>query len=253
MTDYDWVFNGIRPQWIISQDDTNWPQMTLHCIAYADDTYPTPKAAIDVFREMGCLKITNKPTQSGGTDVEPSIDGSIIPIYDGDTSYLGALYRPQVTASPNNENGDIYFDLIFELAMVNRTIIPDTPNPPDITKPYNLITTGFSRKINTIGVEEQLLGTFTFFWDGKGHVYVASDWNADPTTDRINIDDELIVTNSEGASFSRSCNAGNHYMPGPDIEITSFLEQGDNEISFLIKDIYGSMIGCGFLFVIQTD
>ena len=250
---YNWIINGIQPFNIETVDTSSWPKVTLHCAShYTDSRYDTPMDEIRIYEAMSCLSITNTPTQSGGTDVETSMDGTLIPISDGTTTWLGALYPLSYTVD-DMSNTLIKFDLVIELAIVNKTIIPDTPTPPDITKPYNLITQGYKNKISTMGVETDLLGQFTFNWDGTGHVYVASDWQADPATDSICIDDELIVTNSEGASFSRSCNAGNVYRCGADIEITSFLTEGDNELAFEIHDIYGGAIGCGPLFVIQTS
>ena len=246
-----WIINGLSPRWISSVDLTAFPKVTIHCASYPDNKYPEPIDEINAFKSMACNSITNEPTQSGGTDIETSMDGSIIPISDGISTWLGALHIPTW-----NEDEMVHilieYDLVLELSLVNKDIVPDTPNPPDITKPYNLITNGYAKKINTIGTETDLLGSFTFYWDGTGRVYVASDWQANPETDLISIDDELIVTNKDGISFTRSCNAGNHYAPGPDIELTSFLEEGDNQISFKIKDLYGSKIGCGPLFLIQV-
>ena len=259
MTEYDWIFNGLRPQWIINQDDTNWPQMTLHCIAYADDNYATPKEAIDAFRAMASLKVTNEITNSGGSDVQTSLDGETIPIFDGETNYMGALYMPQVTSSPIVENGDILFDLIFELKMVNKDILPVTPSDTAST-PYNLITTGYRYRITTVNVATRFLGTFTFNWDGVGHVYIASDWLANISTDKINIDDAITVVNGDGTTLTVRYGGGafpgepggNNSTSGPPLDITSLLSEGSNQLSIGIKDIYGTMLGCGPLFMVQV-
>ncbi|MBZ2166291.1 hypothetical protein [Methanobacterium spitsbergense] len=253
MDNLDWIFNGLRPYWIQSMDDSSFPQITLHCAAYYEDSrYETPLDEIKAFKEMACLKITNEITESGGSDLQASIDGPIIPISDGIDNWLGALYYPKY--GPDEFAMElIEFDLIFELQLVNKEVIPDPLTTPDTTKPYNLITQGYTYLINTVGTATQYLGTFTFNWDGIGRVYVASDWQADPATDLINIDDQLIVSNADGNSFERSCNAGNHYAPGPDIEVTSLLHEGINELTFTIKDIYGGKIGCGYLFLIQVN
>ncbi|MCE7698691.1 MAG: hypothetical protein K8E24_007600 [Methanobacterium paludis] len=206
---------------------------------------------------MACNSITNEPNMTGGTVLETSIDGQIIPISDGIDSWLGALYYPQYTPDDMSETL-IKFDLIFELQLVNKEIIPDAPNTPTEDKPYNLITYGYSYKINTTNEATQLLGTFTFNWDGTGKVYIASDWLADPSTDVIHIDDAIIVTNADGAKISRTYGGG-VYTPGvpngttgPDLEITSLLSEGSNEITIGIKDIYGDYLSCGTLFMIQV-
>jgi hypothetical protein len=251
MAMYDWVFNGHRPQFISKQDMKGFPKVSLHCRAYPDEVYDTAEDAIKVFTDMSALKVTNELTESGGTDLQCSIDGSIIPISDGVNNWLGVLHRPEYSVD-ELAYGRIDFDLTFELQLVNKEIIPDPLSTPDTTKPYNLITQGYSYDIQTVGSATQLLGTFTFNWDGTGRVYVASDWQADPATDLIDIDDQLIVSNGDGDSFERSCNAGNHYAPGPDIEVTALLHEGINELTFTIKDIYGAKIGCGPLFMIQV-
>jgi hypothetical protein len=251
---HDWTINGIKPFNIESMDDTAFPKITLHCAAhYTDDRYDTPMDEINAFKAMACNKITNEPTQSGGTDVQTSMDNTIIPISNGTDNWLGALCYPQYTPD-NMAETLIEFDLILELALVNTSIIPDTPNPPDITKPYNLITNGYSYNIGNSGVASQLLGSFSFNWDGTGHIYVASDWQADPETDVINIDDKIIITNEEGttieATYGRETPTPG--TDGPDLNITSLLVEGENQITVTIVDVYGTHMGCGPLFMIQT-
>jgi len=263
MVEYDWVFNGLRPQWIMTEDKSNYPKIVLHCLAYPDATYTTAKKAIEAFEAMSALKITNELTWSGGSDLQPSIDGEIIPISDGVTNYMGALYRPNYSVKefrqlPDYEGAIIEFDLSFELQIVNKDIIPDSPTT-DVTTPYNMITSGYSYTVVGAGQATQYLGTFTFNWDGKGSVWICSDWLVtNPSTDIITIDDAIVVTNADGATIQRTYGGG-VYTPGnpngivgPALNITSLLNEGSNQLSIGIKDIYGNRLACGPLFMVQV-
>jgi hypothetical protein len=114
-----------------------------------------------------------------------------------------------------------------------------------------LITRGYDRPINTRGVETDTIATVNYNWDGIGKIYISSSYCADPLVDKILIDDQLIVTNSNGQSVSVSNPAGLDVEGAPDLEITSLLIKGDNTLTFEIHDIIGVSIGCAPLFLIQ--
>jgi hypothetical protein len=251
--DFNWTINGKTPRWIVSIDDNNFPKMTLHCASYPDETYTYPIDEIQAFKAMACLKITNEVTDSGGTDLQTSIDGSTVPISNGVDNWLGALYYPQYSPDDMSDNL-IKFDLIFELGLVNKEIIPDPETGEDTTRPYNLITNGYNYTVTGRGDATQYLGTFTFNWDGTGQVYICSDWLAEIATDIIMIDDKIIITNADDESIEVTYGHDDPYSinGGPPIEITSLLVEGDNEITFGIEDLYGIELGCGPLFMVQV-
>ncbi|MCE7699510.1 MAG: hypothetical protein K8E24_012135 [Methanobacterium paludis] len=252
MADITWVINGVQPFKVMNADVTAFPKITLHCAAhYTDARYDSPIEEIRTYKSMACNTITNEPNMAGGTTLETSIDGQIIPISDGIDSWLGALYYPQYTPD-DMSNTMIKFDLIFELQLVNKEIIPDAPTNPTTDKPYNLITYGYKFNVTTKNEATQLLGTFTFNWDGTGKVYIASDWLADPATDRIGVDDDIIITNGDGNSITQHCSTSAAPFPAPDVNITSLLSEGSNEITIAIKDVYGTSLSCGTLFMIQV-
>jgi hypothetical protein len=264
MVDFDWTINGRKPRWIIDIDETTFPKITLHCASYLDETYE-PIDEIELFKAMACLKITNEVTNSGGTDLQASIDGSLIPISNGVDNWLGALYYPQYNPNDTTDNL-IKFDLIFELGLVNKEIIPDPETGEDTTRPYNLITNGYSYQVQGQGDATQYLGTFSFNWDGTGHVYICSDWLADPETDIILIDDAIVVTNIENDEtldvvygmgvYTTGGNRFGEYNPsgvvGPALEITSLLVEGSNDLTIGIRDVYGTYLTCGPLFMVQV-
>ena len=260
MVGYDWILNGLKPFNIISVDDTSFPKVTLHCAAhYTDIRYETPLDEIKAFEAMASLGITTEPTLTGGTDVQTSIDGELIPVTDGDENWFAAVYPLQYT-SDDEAKTLIKFDLILELQIVNVNIIPDAPTDPTSTKPYNLITNGYTYKITTIDVATKYLGTFTFNWNGSGHVYICSDWLADPATDTINIDDAITVTNGNGTTIDVRYGGGafpnqpggNNSTSGPPLNITGLLSEGTNQLTIGIRDIYGTYLGCGPLFMVQV-
>ena len=267
MVEYDWVFNGLRPQWIMSEDRKTYPKVTIHCLAYPDETYATAKKAIEAIEALSALKITNELTWSGGSDLQPSIDGEIIPISDGTKNYMGALYRPTYSVAelrqlPNYddtmpEGTIIEFDLSFELLVENKDIVPDSP-VTDIPTINNLITQGYRYTVPGAGVATKFLGTFTFNWNGNGHVYICDSPKANPNTDVISIDDAIVVTNGDGTKIDRVYGGG-VYTPGnrngttgPALDITPLLSTGSNQLTIGIRDIYGSMLGCSPLYMVQV-
>ena len=149
MDEFDWIINGLQPFNIESVDDTSFPKITLHCVAHIDDIrYETPLDEIKAFKALASLEVTTEPTTTGGIDVQTSIDGELIPISNGDDNYFAALYYPQYNPDALARTL-IEFDLVLELQIVNKDIIPDAPTDPTNQKPYNLITTGYQYKIKT--------------------------------------------------------------------------------------------------------
>lgn len=116
---------------------------------------------------------------------------------------------------------------------------------------HTLITTGYGRPINTIGVETDTIATIQYNWDGTGKIYVSSSYCADPSVDKIVIDDQLIVTNGNNQSVIVS-NPSSYNPEGvSDLDITSLLIKGDNILTFKIHDIFGVGIGCAPLYLVQ--
>jgi hypothetical protein len=114
-----------------------------------------------------------------------------------------------------------------------------------------LITKGYERKITTYGIETDNIGTFSYKWNGIGKVYISSSYCADPTTDKIFLDDELTVTNGNGVSVARS-NPSSYEPDGVnDLEITSLLIDGENTLTFYIHDLFGQAMGCQALYLVQ--
>ena len=258
---YCWILNGIYAPHIQSIDKTQFPKITIHCSAQGDGDYPDPEDEIAVFEAMSSLNITTEVTDTGGTDVQTSIDGELIPVSDGVNNWFAGLYRPQYTVDNMARISNfIAFDLILELQIVNKDIIPDAPTDPTNTKPYNLITNGYKYKIKTFNMATKYLGTFTFNWDGSGYVYICSDWLADPATDTINIDDAITVTNGDGTTIDvvygggafPNQPGGNNSTSGPPLNITGLLSEGTNQLTIGIRDIYGVYLGCGPLFMVQV-
>ena len=111
---------GYTPRWITecSVIGSSYPKMTLHCAAYPDDLYMYSRDEIEMFKQISCSVINNKPLINGGTDLQISMDGQIVPITNGDSSWNGALYYPQF---PEDDmcNTLIKWDMIFELQLTN--------------------------------------------------------------------------------------------------------------------------------------
>ena len=261
---YNWTINGITPRWIESMDDSSYPKITLYCASYIDDNFPDPRTEIEQFKVLAANTINNKLLCNGGTDLQISNDGVIVPITNNGNTWNGALYYPQTPSLDDMATNLIKYDLIFELQQTNNpasdVFIPDLRLYPNVdyscwtNNPYAVVTNGFRRFVNprnSIGTDSQVITTINYNWDGTGQVYIASSWLADPTTDRIGIDDKLVVTNGLGHSVSRAYNANNRYKLGPDLEITSILTEGNNSLTFKVEDLYGGALGTDALFIVQ--
>ena len=114
-----------------------------------------------------------------------------------------------------------------------------------------LITNGGFRPITTTGVETDTIATITYNWDGNEKIFISSSYCADPATDNIIVDDQLIVTNGNDQSVSVSNPSSYNPKGVPDLDITSLLIKGDNKLTFQIHDIFGVGIGCGPLYLVQ--
>jgi hypothetical protein len=90
-------------------------------------------------------------------------------------------------------------------------------------------------------------GTATFRWYGLGEVFVVFSPSANHGTDRIWAADVLIVN---GFSYKSSNQSGVYTIPC--IDITATLHKGLNTIQAQIEDVYGAMIGCSPLYVVQV-
>jgi hypothetical protein len=260
---YDWTINGMTLKHVGSMDITAFPKITLHCITDADDSSDA-RDEVALFQKLGCNTINNKVLGNGSTDLQTSPVGQIYPIINNGTTWNGALYYPQYSIDNIARiNNKILYDLIFELQQTNNptsdVFIPDLRLYPNVdyscwtNNPYALITNGISQDVVPAGsknVQTINVNSVHYNWDGTGHVYIASSWLADPTTDKISVDDKLIVSNGTN-TLTNSYNASNRYKLGPDMEITSLLVEGDNFLNVKIHDIYGAKIGCGPLFIIQ--
>ncbi len=107
------------------------------------------------------------------------------------------------------------------------------------------------------------MGTFSFNWDGTGEIYICSNCNANIDTDVIWTDDEIIVKNVVTGHEIYQIDAPNPGVAGPlgtspegsanspDLNITSLLVTGNNNINITISDLYGSLTGCSPLFFVQ--
>ncbi len=118
------------------------------------------------------------------------------------------------------------------------------------------ITDGFVKPAIPVGVTTDL-GSITFDWDGNGQVFIASNCQANPDTDRIWNDDELIVTNTvtgkqviNGGSPSYGTSSEGVWN-SLDLNITNILQEGENTIDPVIHDVSGDLTGCSSLYIIQ--
>jgi len=114
-----------------------------------------------------------------------------------------------------------------------------------------LVTDGYSKKISTVGIETDTIAAVDYIWDGIGKIYVAGSYCADPTIDKILVDDQLIVSNSNGQSVNVINPSVANPSGVPDLDITSLLIKGANHLTFQVHDIYGVGIGCQALYLVQ--
>ena len=114
-----------------------------------------------------------------------------------------------------------------------------------------LVTGGYTNPIITTGVQTDTITTITYNWDGNEKIFISSSYCADPATDNIIVDDQLIVTNGNDQSVSVSNPSSYNPKGVPDLDITSLLIKGDNKLTFQIHDIFGVGIGCGPLYLVQ--
>jgi hypothetical protein len=170
---------------------------------------------------------------SGGRYVIPGPDLELTPILKEGTNtlsfYIHDIYGAGIGC------GSLY---------ISQTYLKDGGE-------HILITPGYSRKISTYGIETDDIGTFEYTWNGIGKVYISSSYCADPSVDKIVLDDQVIVTNSNGVSVSASNPSDYNPLGVPDLEITSLLIDGINELTFHIHDLFGTAIGCEALYLVQ--
>ena len=117
---YNWTINGITPRWIESMDDSSYPKITLYCASYIDDNFPDPRTEIEQFKVLAANTINNKLLCNGGTDLQISNDGVIVPITNNGNTWNGALYYPQTPSLDDMATNLIKYDLIFELQQTNN-------------------------------------------------------------------------------------------------------------------------------------
>lgn len=114
---------------------------------------------------------------------------------------------------------------------------------------YNpiLIKTNFSRLVTLKG-ELLTLGTFNIPYDGTGTWFISGHpINLDKTT----VDDKLLV-------YCNDKNITTMYSPGKiqtsldPIDISNILEEGNNQVTIKIKDVWGDSIGCSNLYFVYV-
>jgi hypothetical protein len=183
MTYGNWAINGIIPRWIVGSDWTSYPKVTLHCLAYPDDTYSTSRDEIEMWKSMACETINNTPLDNG-TDLQAN-PSNIFTITEGNESWNGALYP--ISFSEDDLSDDIIeYDLIFELQLTNNptsaVYSPDyrlyknvdyqcwTANNPEI------VTSNLPLTVGTVG---SVSGSFG--WNSPGEIKIADGVMASAT------------------------------------------------------------------------
>lgn len=141
-------------------------------------------------------------------------------------------------------------------------IDPETGIVRDINTVYNIcgvqypqiiycISNGYHVPVKKVG-EVDTIGPFTIAWDGIGQVYIASSPSAYVSTDQIWADDELTITSNYGTDIFDHANQ-NGVIPASDLPITGILKSGVDTITAQITDVYGDLIGCSPLYIVQTN
>ncbi|MBZ2167016.1 hypothetical protein [Methanobacterium spitsbergense] len=260
MGKYDnWLINGVHPKWIVSVDK-KLPKITLHCASQPGPEFEDAQDEIELFEQIACNTINNKPLINGGTDLQTSIDGKVVTITDGIHTWDGAIEYTVPTIDDTSETL-VKWDMVIYVQLESASSkLPYSIYRPDFrlygnieyepwTDNIYLITSGYGRPVTGKGVETDTFDPIIFNWDGRGKIYIASSWMGVAKDNLIDIDDEIIVSN--GTETIRQAYNTNIYAPGKALNITSLLVEGDNEITVSIHDIYGAKIGCGPLYILR--
>jgi parallel beta-helix repeat protein len=110
-----------------------------------------------------------------------------------------------------------------------------------------LINLGYDTPV-TNQYEEGDLGTISFVWNGTGSVYISS---SPSNISEIWADDKLFIAGNGWLNPSFADPTG--VYPGPAVDITSILLPGINNIQVQVQDVYGTVIGCSPLWIVQTN
>jgi hypothetical protein len=276
----DWSIGGLIPTWIV---DVKWgfggassssgssagradSTVTLHCATKTRDE-------IETFKTLMTPVFTNTNLLNGGTDLQVTPDGQILTIVNGSYTWNGIISSVQFDEDEYATiDGDaaIEFDIILELQRGAGAISENVACvPAQMTDNAIQISAGFDQPDQMIGEKIDLgstpggvtingdfnTGCVCFNWDGTGRVFIVSDPTADPTTNTIFTDDAMTVTNKTNSQslYATSGNVGNGQAQYPAPEITSILQAGNNCVNVVIQDLYGDLIGCSALYIVQYE
>jgi len=138
----EWDIGGHTPSHIESVDyDFNKRQITLHCVAFADETGEDPRLEIQTFDDMACDVVSNTQLQGGGSSLQ-ICNGDLTIATDGVLSWVAALEHPTMTEDSYAE-GSIAYDMVLDIETLPRGGVPNVaqPLPPDNTDVITPVTT----------------------------------------------------------------------------------------------------------------
>ncbi|MCK9150474.1 hypothetical protein MXE27_00785 [Methanobacterium alcaliphilum] len=157
-----------------------------------------------------------------------------------------------------NDNEFIIVDLetgiVRDINTVNNFCGGFKIDPTKVYKgpiPLSWVSDGYRNWVVTKGQVDNL-GTFWFYWDGLGSVYIASSPIAYQKKNMIWVDDTLIVN---GIEYPFADSSGVYSKEA--IDITSILQKdstnlfGLYSVQIKIVDVYGQVIGCSPLWVVN--
>lgn len=125
--------SSLAPQWIIGEDGIDWsnyPKITLHCLAFGNYNDANMKNARDYtgqFFSMSSEQITNEALYKGGTDLQTSPPNRLILIIEGDgtsSGYnegYGAILSPKFTEKQYSKRNGKYY--IRKLGIYTDSVI----------------------------------------------------------------------------------------------------------------------------------
>lgn len=98
------------------------------------------------------------------------------------------------------------------------------------------------------------LGTFTFYWNGSGNLYISGSSTGAAA---LSIDDGIGVSCERGTSGT---DPGSDTTLTDPINITNWssggvnlFQAGNNTVTFKIGNNWGSTVGCSALYIVQTS